>query len=47
MNWWGSGFITQIIYAGLAGQVDDSLGILTESDLNILSENGLNIDTES
>lgn len=47
MHWWGSGFITQIVYAGLAGQVDDSFALLTESDLNILTENGLFIDTEN
>lgn len=43
---WGSGFITQIIYAAGASTVDDSKALLTENSLNILTETGQNIDTE-
>jgi len=43
---WGSGFITQLIYATAGSVVDDSKALLTESSLNILTESGQNIDTE-
>lgn len=46
MNWIGSAFITQIIYAAGASTVDDSKALLTENNLNILTESLINIDTE-
>ena len=47
--WWGSGFITQILYATFAdasGETDSN-ALLTENNLNILTETGFNIDTET
>ena len=48
MNWWGSGFITQIIYStfGTSSGADD-FSLLTEDDFNILTESGQNIDIEN
>lgn len=46
MNWWGSGFITQIIYAAISGAGDDQFNILTESNLDLLTENGDDLQIE-
>lgn len=43
---YGSGFITQIIYAALDSMVDDSKALLTENNFNILTESGQDLDTE-
>ncbi len=45
MNWWGSGFITQIIYAALSS-ADDQFALTTEDNRNLLTEDGKNIDIE-
>ena len=46
MHWWGTGFITQVMYAPLAEPVMDSFALLTENSFNILTETGQDIDTE-
>jgi hypothetical protein len=46
MNWVGSGFITQIIYAAQGGAFDDAFSILTENSIMILTENSDEIDIE-
>lgn len=46
MNWIGSGFITQIIYATQGAAFDDSFAILTETSIQILTENGDELDIE-
>lgn len=43
---WGSGFITQIIYAAAGSVADDAFAILTENSLNILTETGIDIEVE-
>ncbi len=43
---WGSGFITQLIYATF-GSVEDNFGLLTESGQNLLTEDGKYIDVEN
>ena len=47
MNWWGSAYITQVIYAGLAqAGTTDPFAILTESGNPILTESGKDIEIE-
>ena len=43
---WGSGFVTQIIYAIGGSIVDNSKNLLTENNLDIMTESSQNIDTE-
>lgn len=45
MNWWGSGYITQIIYASF-GSVEDNFALLTENNLQLLAEDGKVIEIE-
>lgn len=45
--WWGSGFLTQLIYAAGSSVVDDSFALLTENSLNITTEDNNNIDVEN
>ena len=47
MNVWGSGYITQIIYAATTGSAaHDAYAILTEDSQIILTEAGKNLDIE-
>lgn len=46
MNWFGSGFITQIIYATAIGGNEQSLDLLTENNEVILTEDNLPIEIE-
>ncbi|MDP4145627.1 MAG: hypothetical protein Q8936_14265 [Bacillota bacterium] len=40
MNWFGSGFITIIIYGSSFVGPEEEFSLLTENGLNILTENG-------
>jgi hypothetical protein len=49
MNWWGSGYITQVIYSVFASGsgADNSTAILTENDFDIYTQGDEEIDTET
>lgn len=46
MNWFGSGFITIIIYGSIGAAVEEKFSILTESGMNLLTESGSDLLTE-
>lgn len=46
MQWWGSAFITQIIYATFGG-VQDNFSLMTEDGQALLTEDGKDIDIEN
>ena len=46
MNFWGSAFITQIIYASF-GAVEDNFSLTAEDGQALLTEDGSNIDVEN
>lgn len=47
MNWWGSGFVTIMIYGGFPEAVVQESSLLTENNLDILTENSLELLVET
>lgn len=47
MNWYGSGFITVIIYGAFSGAIEEDHAILTENNFELLTEDGKPILIES
>lgn len=45
--WWGSGFITQLIYAAQIGADLQQLNLISEDNLDLLTEDSTNIQVEN
>jgi len=46
MNWWGSGFITIMIYGSFSESHEQQFTILTENGFDLLTEDGNALLTE-